>query len=100
MIIMMAVMTAITLWCHQTWLENPRTEWRFLARKITYKWSIFQHAMFGYRKVSPFFGLHFLQVSDFRGLDVDWMEAFAHMPDHRSYQKGCVQRLSILNLFT
>ena len=30
---MMAVMTAITLWCHQTWLENPRTEWRFLARK-------------------------------------------------------------------
>ena len=18
-----------TLWCHQTWLENPRTEWKF-----------------------------------------------------------------------
>ena len=25
-----------SLWCRQTWLENPRTEWRFLARKITY----------------------------------------------------------------
>ena len=25
-----------TLWCHQTWLlENPRTQWRFLDRKIT-----------------------------------------------------------------
>ena len=23
-------------WCHQTWLENPRTEWRSIARKITY----------------------------------------------------------------
>ena len=27
----------ITLWCHQPhgWLEDPPTEWRFLARKIT-----------------------------------------------------------------
>ena len=23
------------------WLENPQTEWRFLARKIIDKWSIF-----------------------------------------------------------
>ena len=32
-------------------LENPRTEWRFIARKITDQWSIFQHAMFDYRRV-------------------------------------------------
>ena len=29
-----------SLRCHQTWLDPPY-EWRFLARKITYKWSIF-----------------------------------------------------------
>ena len=29
----------------------PRTEWRFLARKITDKWSIVQHAMFDCRMV-------------------------------------------------
>ena len=23
------------------WLENPRTEWRFLNRKITHEWSMF-----------------------------------------------------------
>ena len=38
------------LWCHQTWLENLRTEWRFLAQKIIYfilfQWSIFQQTMF------------------------------------------------------
>ena len=28
------------------WLENPRTQWRYLARKINDIWSIFQHAMF------------------------------------------------------
>ena len=33
----------------QGWLKYPRTEWRFLARKITDKRSIFQHAMFDYR---------------------------------------------------
>ena len=32
-------------------LENPRTEWRFLARKSTDKWSIFQHAMFDYQRL-------------------------------------------------
>ena len=30
------------------WQENPQTEWRFLARNVTY---IFQHAMFDYRRV-------------------------------------------------
>ena len=31
-----------TLWCHQTWLAGKSpTEWRFLARNITEKWSIF-----------------------------------------------------------
>ena len=34
------------------WLENPRAEWRFLARKITDRWSIFQHAMFDDWKVN------------------------------------------------
>ena len=34
------------------WLENPRLEWRFLARKITQKQSIFQQAMFDYRRVA------------------------------------------------
>ena len=39
-----------TLWFHQTWLENPRTEWRFLARKFRrFLRSIFQHAMFDYQ---------------------------------------------------
>ena len=33
------------------WLENPRAEWRFLARKISYKSSIFQQTMFDYRRV-------------------------------------------------
>ena len=33
------------------WVENPRTEWRFLARKITDNWSILQHTMFDYRRV-------------------------------------------------
>ena len=41
-------MNMITLWCHQTWLENPRNDLSFLARTITYKWSVFQHAMFDY----------------------------------------------------
>ena len=43
----------LTLWCHQPhgWLENPRTEWRFLVRTIIDKWSIFQHAMFDYQSV-------------------------------------------------
>ena len=27
-------------------------EWRGLASKITYKWSIFQHAMFDYQRVA------------------------------------------------
>ena len=27
--------THVTLWCHQPWLANPQTEWRFLARRIT-----------------------------------------------------------------
>ena len=42
-----------TLWFHQTWLamENPRTECRFLSRKIMDKWSMFQHATFEYRRV-------------------------------------------------
>ena len=38
-----------TLWCHQShvWLiKNPRTEWRFLARKITYSYGPFSIAMF------------------------------------------------------
>ena len=29
----------------QGWLENPRTEWRFLARKITYFYGPFSIAM-------------------------------------------------------
>ena len=33
------------------WMENPRTQWRILARKIVDKWSIFQHAMFDYWRV-------------------------------------------------
>ena len=36
---------------HQTWLENPRTEWRLIARKISDKWSIFQQAIFDYRRL-------------------------------------------------
>ena len=36
---------------NQTWLENPRTEWRFSEEVITYKWSIVQHAMFDYRMI-------------------------------------------------
>ena len=32
-------------------MENPRTERRFLARKIIDRWFIFQHAMFDYRRV-------------------------------------------------
>ena len=35
-------------------LENPRTAWRFRARKIAYfLWSIFQQAMFDYCRVGP-----------------------------------------------
>ena len=41
-----------TLWCHQTWLKNPRTEWRCLPRKITYLRYIFQQAMFDCWRVS------------------------------------------------
>ena len=36
-------------------LENPRTQWRFLAGKITCKQSISQHAMFDYRMVLEMF---------------------------------------------
>ena len=32
-------------------MENPRTAWRFLDRKIIDKWSVFQPAMFDYRNV-------------------------------------------------
>ena len=42
-----------TLWCHQTWLENPLWKWRVLARNIIYQWYIFQQAMFDYRRVMP-----------------------------------------------
>ena len=41
-------------WCNQTWQRKIADEWRFLARNITNKWSIFQHAMFDYRRVSSF----------------------------------------------
>ena len=41
----------LTLWVHQTWLENPRTEWRFLARNITYFYAAFSIAMYDYRRV-------------------------------------------------
>jgi len=34
-----------TLWCHQTWLENPSKN-RGLNGKITEKWWIFQLATF------------------------------------------------------
>ena len=42
-----------TLWFHQTWLENPRTEWRFLARKSLISMIHFPLPCFstgGYRK--------------------------------------------------
>ena len=33
-----------TLWFHQTWLAGKsRTQWRFRAREIIDKWSIFHH---------------------------------------------------------
>ena len=32
-------------------LENLRTVWKFLVGKITHKWSIFQPAIFDYRRV-------------------------------------------------
>ena len=38
-----------TLWCHQTWLENPWTEWRFLARKN----QLFLWSMFHFRVLVP-----------------------------------------------
>ena len=41
-----------TLWCHQTRLENPRTEWRFYEENRLFLWSIFQLAVFDYRRVS------------------------------------------------
>ena len=35
-----------------SWLENPRTEWRFLTRKNhLFPWSIFQLAVFDYQRV-------------------------------------------------
>ena len=33
-------------------LENPLTEWRFIARNIIDKWSIFQQARFDYRRLT------------------------------------------------
>ena len=33
------------------WLENRRTEWKFLARKITYLYGPFSIAMSDYRRV-------------------------------------------------
>ena len=36
------------------WLENPRTELRFLARKINYRWSIFLHTIFDYRSAGGY----------------------------------------------
>ena len=55
-----------TLWSHQPdgWLENPRTEWRFLARNIADKWSLFQYAMLDYRTVYP-------RISDDPGTNSD-----------------------------
>ena len=36
---------------NQTWQWTIHYEWRFIARKITYKWSILQQAMFDYWRV-------------------------------------------------
>ena len=33
-------------------MENPRTEWRLIGKKIMDKWSIFQQVMFDYQSVS------------------------------------------------
>ena len=37
------------------WLEHPRSEWRFLARKITYVYGLFSIAMFDYGRVNQRF---------------------------------------------
>ena len=42
----------VTLWCHQTWLAGKSPMNDGFMRKITDKWSIFQHAMFDYRRAS------------------------------------------------
>ena len=53
----------VTLWFHQTWLENPRTECKFLARKLTKFYGPFFTAMFDYRRVRIGFEREFNQMS-------------------------------------
>ena len=38
---------------NQTWLENPGSEWRFLAGKIIDFSTVFQQAMVDYQRVNP-----------------------------------------------
>ena len=49
-------------------LGNPQSEWRFIARKITDQWSIFQQAMLDYWRVMDLNGIDVLMILwDFNG---------------------------------
>ena len=43
-----------TFWCHKTWLAGKIPMQGGFDMKVTYKWSIFQHAMFDHWRVDVF----------------------------------------------